>query len=112
MARRYVQNAIMPDVFFAESSSKQVADFVAVFEQTFKEKPEFIESVAYDSAMILFQIVSKPDIRYRSSIKNELMNLNNFQGVTGFTSFDSNGEIKKRLYLLRIKGGKFVELEY
>lgn len=112
MARRYVQNAIMPDVFFAESSSKQVADFVAVFEQTFKEKPEFIEAVAYDSAMILFKIVSRPDIRYRSSIKNALMNLNNFQGVTGLTSFNNNGEIKKRLYLLRIKGGKFVELEY
>jgi len=112
MAGRYVQNAIMPDVFFAESSSKQVADFVTVFEQTFKEKPGFIEAVAYDSATILFKIVSRPDIRYRSSIKNALMNLNNFQGVTGLTSFDNNGEIKKRLYLLRIKGGKFVELEY
>ena len=110
MARRYVQNAIMPDVFFAESSSKQVTDFVAVFEQTFKEKPEFIEAVAYDSAMILFQIVSRPDIRYRSSIKSALMNLNNFQGVTGLTSFDNNGEIKKRLYLLSIKGKKFIEL--
>ncbi|MDI6687587.1 MAG: penicillin-binding protein activator [Desulfobacterales bacterium] len=112
MARRYVQNAIMPDVFFAESSLKQVADFVAVFEQTFKKKPGFIEAVAYDSAMILFQIVSRPDIRYRSSIKNALINLNNFQGVTGITSFNHNGEAKKRLYLLRIKGEKFVELEY
>ena len=111
MTQRYVQNAIVPDVFFAESSSKQVADFVAIFEQTFKEKPEFIEAVAYDSAMILFQIVSRPDIRYRSSIKSALINLNNFQGVTGLTSFDSNGEIKKRLYLLRIKGNKFIELD-
>ncbi len=110
MTQRYVQNAIVPDVFFAESSSKQVADFVAVFEQTFKEKPEFIEAVAYDSAMILFQIVSRPDIRYRSSIKSALINLNNFQGVTGLTSFAKNGEIKKRLYLLRIKGKKFIEL--
>ncbi|MEA3417246.1 MAG: penicillin-binding protein activator [Thermodesulfobacteriota bacterium] len=110
MARRYVQNAIMPDVFFAESSSKQVTDFVAVFKQTFKEKPEFVEAVAYDSAMILFKIVSRPDIRYRSSIKSALMNLNNFQGVTGLTSFNNNGEIKKRLYLLRIKGNKFIEL--
>ncbi len=110
MARRYVQNAIMPDVFFAESSSKQVTDFVAVFKQTFKEKPEFVEAVAYDSAMILFTIVSRPDIRYRSSIKSALMNLNNFQGVTGLTSFDNNGETKKSLYLLRIKGKKFIEL--
>ncbi len=111
MTQRYVQNAIVPDVFFAESSSKQVTDFVAIFEQTFKEKPEFIEAVAYDSAMILFKIVSMPDIRYRSSIKSALINLNNFQGVTGLTSFDSNGEIKKRLYLLRIKGNKFIELD-
>jgi ABC-type branched-subunit amino acid transport system substrate-binding protein len=110
MTQRYVQNAIVPDVFFAESSSKQVADFVAIFEQTFKEKPEFIEAIAYDSAMILFKIVSRPDIRYRSSIKSALINLNNFQGVTGLTSFDKNGEIKKRLYLLRIKGNKFIEL--
>lgn len=112
MAGRYVQNAIMPDVFFAESSLKQVADFVAVFEQAFKEKPEFIEAIACDSAMILFQIISRPDIQYRSSIKNALINLNDFQGVTGITSFNNNGEAKKRLYLLRIKGEKFVELEY
>ena len=85
---------------------------MTVFEQTFKEKPGFIEAVAYDSAMILFKIVSRPDIRYRSSIKNALINLNDFQGVTGITSFHNNGEAKKRLYLLRIKNGKFVELEY
>ena len=77
---------------------------------TLKEKPEFIEAVAYESAMILFTIVSRADIRYRSYIKNALMNLNNFQGVTGLKSFDNNGETKKKLYLLRIKGKKFIEL--
>jgi len=111
MARQYVQNAIMPDIFFAESSSEKVRDFVRTFEKTFREKPDFIEAVAYDTAMMLFQIVSRPDVRFRSAVKNELMKLSNFQGVTGLTSFDNNGELKKDLYLLKIKGNKFVELE-
>jgi ABC-type branched-subunit amino acid transport system substrate-binding protein len=34
-----------------------------------------------------------------------------FQGVTGTTRFDENGDAQKRLYLLTIKGKKFVELE-
>jgi branched-chain amino acid transport system substrate-binding protein len=111
MAGQYVQNAIMPDIFFAESSSEKVKDFVMTFEKTFREKPGFIEAVAYDTAMMLFQIVSRPDVRFRSAVKNELMKLSNFQGVTGLTSFDNNGELKKDLYLLKIKGNKFVELK-
>ncbi|RZB30749.1 MAG: hypothetical protein SRB1_03029 [Desulfobacteraceae bacterium Eth-SRB1] len=112
MARRYMQNSVMPDVFFDESSSRKVRSFVENFEKTFGEKPGFIEAVAYDTAIILFQLASRPDIQYRSELKNELINLRNFQGVTGLTSFDNNGDVRKKLYLLRIKGDKFVELEH
>ena len=111
MARQYVQDAVMTDVFFAESSSKNVRDFVGVFEKTFREKPGFIEAVTYDTAMILFQMISRPDIRFRGALKDELMRLNNFQGVTGLTSFDSNGEVRKKLYLLQVRGDKFEEIE-
>ena len=111
MAYQYAQNAIMPDIFFAESSSEKVRDFVGTFEKTFREKPGFIEAVAYDTAMMLFQIVSHPDVRFRSAVKNELMKPGNFQGVTGLTSFDNNGVLKNGLYILQIKGNKFVELE-
>jgi branched-chain amino acid transport system substrate-binding protein len=112
MARRYMQNSVMPDVFFDESSSEKVRSFVANFENTFREKPGFIEAIAYDTAIILFQLATRPDIQYRSELKNELTNLRDFQGVTGLTSFDNNGDVRKKLYLLRIKGNKFVELEH
>ncbi len=112
MARHYAQNAIMTDMFFAESSSKNVRDFVRVFEKAFKEKPGFIEAVAYDTAMILFQVISRPDIQSRYAIKDELTGLDNFQGVTGLTSFDSNGEVRKKLYLLQMRGDKFGEIGF
>jgi len=78
----------------------------------FDQKPGFIEAVTYDTAMILFQMVSRPDIRFRNTLKNELARLTDFQGVTGLTSFDTDGDVRKRLYLLQIKGNRFFQLEH
>ncbi|MEJ2286769.1 MAG: penicillin-binding protein activator, partial [Desulfobacterales bacterium] len=109
IANQYVQGAIMPDGFFVDSPSPRVQEFVKVFEETYQEPPDFIEAIVYDSAMILFNVVGREEIRYRSEIRDELLNLANFQGVTGLTSFDENGDAQKKLYLLRVKGKKFVE---
>ncbi|MGW8303307.1 MAG: penicillin-binding protein activator, partial [Desulfobacterales bacterium] len=111
MASQYVQGAIMPDGFFSESSAPVVQDFVQIFEETYQEKPGFIEAVTYDSAMIVFGVLNKPDLRFKSELKNELLNMPVFSGTTGPTYFDENGDAQKQLYLLRIKGRKFVELE-
>ena len=111
IANQYVQGAIMPDGFFAGSPSPRVQNFVNVFEETYEETPDFIEAVVYDSAMIMFNVVGREQIRYRSEIRDELLNLEDFPGVTGLTSFDENGDARKKLYLLRVKGKKFVELE-
>ena len=111
IADQYVQGAVMPDGFFAESTSPKVQEFVKVFEQTYQETPDFVAAVVYDSAMILFNVVSRPHIRYRTEIRDELLNLENFPGVTGITRFDENGDVLKKMHLLRIKGKRFVELE-
>jgi ABC-type branched-subunit amino acid transport system substrate-binding protein len=111
MAPRYVQGAIMPDGFFPGSSAPVVQDFVRIFEETYQEKPGFIEAVLYDSAMMVFSVLNQPDLRFKSELKNELLNMAGFSGVTGPTHFDENGEAQKQLYLLRVKGKKFVELQ-
>jgi branched-chain amino acid transport system substrate-binding protein len=111
MASSYVQGAIMPDGFFVDSSEPVVKDFVEAFEKAYEEKPGFIEAVVYDSAMMVFRVLMKPDIRFKSDLKNELLNLADFSGVTGPTYFDENGEAQKQLHLLMIKGRRFVELK-
>jgi branched-chain amino acid transport system substrate-binding protein len=111
IAEQYVQGAVMPDGFFAASPSPRVQKFVKDFEETYQETPDFIEAIVYDTAMILFNVVSREQIRYRSEIRDELLNLDAFPGVTGLTRFDENGDAQKKLYLLRVKGKKFVELD-
>ncbi len=110
MAGKFARGAVVPDIFFAKSGSAAVEDFVRNFEDTFGDTPGFIEAVAYDTAMMLFQLISRPDIRYRSSLKSDLIRLRNFQGVTGLTSFDNEGEAHKKLYLLRVEKNRFVEV--
>jgi len=111
IADQYVQGAVMPDGFFAQSTSPRVQKFVKVFEETYQETPGYVAAVVYDSAMILFNVVSRPHIRYRTEIRDELFNLENYPGVTGITRFDENGDVLKNMHLLRIKGKRFVELE-
>ncbi|UCD91068.1 MAG: penicillin-binding protein activator, partial [Desulfobacterales bacterium] len=110
MARRFVQGALMPDGFFAGSASVHVTNFVEMFQEAFGREPEYIEAVAYDTAMLLFQLVGRPDVKFRSTLNKELRKLKNFSGVTSLTSFDDNGDALKRLYLLRVEGEQFIEL--
>jgi ABC-type branched-subunit amino acid transport system substrate-binding protein len=112
MAKQHVQGATMVDGFFAESRSDTVRRFTNTFRNTYRQQPGFIEAIAYDTAMILFDMINRPEIVSRRMIKDALLNLKDYSGITGQTSFTEDGDCKKRLYLLRVKGDRFVEVEY
>jgi ABC-type branched-subunit amino acid transport system substrate-binding protein len=110
-AERYVQGAIMVDGFFVKSEDKEVKDFVSAFEATYGGKPDFIEAVSYDTAMMLFKLISRPDISSRSELMVALKKLRDYKGVTGLTSFEETGDVKKDFYMLKVKGQEFVQIE-
>jgi len=110
MARRYVQGAIVPDGFFLESPSPAVQDFVMRFEKIFGSSPGFLEAQAFDAASIIFQLTNHPDVRSRRTMKEALMGVKDFPGMTGLTSFDETGDVDKQIYLLKIKGRRFVQI--
>jgi ABC-type branched-subunit amino acid transport system substrate-binding protein len=111
MAGRYLRGALIPTGFFIDSASKPVRDFVKDFRRTFDEDPGFMEAIAYDTAVILLEILSRPEIRFRNDLKHQLSKLIDFNGITGKTSFSDSGEAQKKLYLLRVKGDRFLELK-
>jgi len=110
MAQQYAQGAICTEGFFAQSDLVNVQNFTRQYEETFQTTPDFMAAISYDTAMLLFQIISRPNVIYRSAIKYGLMNLNAFQGVTGSTSFDNTGEVYKQLFILQLQQDRFVEI--
>ena len=110
LARKYVQGALVPDAFYLTSKRKQVVDFINHYEKKYQEKPGFFEAVAYDTAMMIFQTADQPEVKSRKEFRDGLLNIRNYNGVTGLTSFRTNGEADKKLYLFRVKKDKFVEV--
>ncbi|NOY69624.1 MAG: ABC transporter substrate-binding protein [Deltaproteobacteria bacterium] len=110
IARYQIKKAVIPEGFFANSRRKNVVSFVGAFKKTFGYQPGFIEAVSYDSAMILFETLARPEIEYRTALRAAMINMPAFEGVTGKTMFDENGDAKKSIYLLKTRRGSFREI--
>jgi hypothetical protein len=60
--------------------------------------------------MILFELLNNGNIQYSTQLKDALLHMNEYRGLTGFLRFDNQGEAQKQLYLLKIKGDNFEEI--
>jgi branched-chain amino acid transport system substrate-binding protein len=105
----YAHHAMMPDIFFKASKAPHVVNFNKNFKKIFNEEPEIIEASAYDNAMMIFEAVKRAK-KNSSYIREELLSLENYHGITGDTCFDKTGDAKKKLYLLQIKNRRFYEV--
>jgi len=111
MSGEYMKGTLIADGFFAESQSETVKQFVAAFQHAYGRVPGFIEAVAYDSAMMVFQTMRQTATDSRRDLKQALLQINDFEGVSGRTGFGQNGEAEKTLHMLRINRGRFVQVQ-
>jgi hypothetical protein len=109
MSRQYIHKAIITEGFSPDSSQEQVKLFVDTFAYVFGETPGFIEAVTFDSASLLFQALGTPGIRFKGQVKDEMLNLVDYPGVTGTTHFDYSGDAVKAPLVLKVEAGRFVE---
>ncbi len=112
MSRQYIQGAVLVDAFFRKSLDPKVKNFVSSYQAAFSAKPGIIEAFAFDSAQMLFKIFANENIQHKRDIKKQLLQITNYKGVTGLTSFQQNGDVDKNLALFRIKGSRFVKIDW
>ncbi|HMA85764.1 MAG TPA: ABC transporter substrate-binding protein, partial [Desulfosalsimonadaceae bacterium] len=112
MAHQHVRGAICPSGFYAGSRSEPVRRFVAEFKRVYGESPDFIEAISFDTAMMLMDLLNRSPYFGRSYIKEQLSVMPPYDGITGKTRFDDKGEAIKELYLLKVRGNRFVEIDF
>jgi len=110
MSRDHANGAILPDGFYAGSSKPPTRQFVAAYQAAFTDPPGYIEAIGYDTARLLLYLISRPDVRSRTELRDKLLRVADFQGATGETAFDYNGDVHKPLFLIKVKGSRFVEI--
>jgi branched-chain amino acid transport system substrate-binding protein len=88
------------------SDNEIVQQFVESYHSKFGINPTYYSALAYDAANIVIQALNMANFNPKT-VRENLYKIKNFQGVTGLTSFDTNGDVSKPVSLKTVRSGKF-----
>ncbi len=106
---RNIENAVFLSGYYHGTILSAVQDFNRSFTNTFHYTPSVWEACAFDAAQIL-QAYTQSQRPSREALKDYLASLKNYPGVSGTTSFSSDGALDKSTYILTIKDGSIYEI--
>ncbi|MDL2286168.1 ABC transporter substrate-binding protein [Desulfococcaceae bacterium OttesenSCG-928-F15] len=109
VARRHAIGAIMPSGFFPESTRPEVQQFMAKYLESYETPPGYLEAVVFDSMMLLFHALEQSPYS-RNNLKQLLLTMPPFPGVTGNIQFSETREAVTRPYLLKVTSLGFTEI--
>jgi branched-chain amino acid transport system substrate-binding protein len=104
-----VEGAIFVDGFFADSPAPVVQDFVKRFRLRYTKTPDLLAAQAYDAVFIIAQALQE-GAKTPDELRDALLQVRDFPGVSGTTSFDASGNAVKIPFLLTIQNGRIVQL--
>ena len=93
-----------------EGNQHGVTNFVQKFRQKHNKEADVYAASSYDALKILAHAINLGGFK-AASIKEALYSVKDFPGVTGATTFDSNGDVTKPIGIKQVQNGKFTWLE-
>lgn len=103
-----------PFIVHPSIGGPKAQDFRQAFEAKFKQSPDTWAALTYDAVNQLVAAIEKVGAD-RKAIRDALAATNSpetaYQGVTGATYFDENGDCLKPAYVTVVKDGEFVPAE-
>jgi ABC-type branched-subunit amino acid transport system substrate-binding protein len=106
-AGRHADGAVFVDGFFPESTNAAIKSFVDAYRSAYQEEPDILSAQAYDAAMMVFSLL-KQRRDTPLAIRDGLLALKDYPGITGSTTFQGSNEAQKNLYLIKVEDGNFV----
>jgi ABC-type branched-subunit amino acid transport system substrate-binding protein len=107
-AGNFANNLIFVDSFLPATATH--SRFVQEYKALYNEEPSLIEIQAYDSALILRQLVAQ-GAATRESLTRELSSLKKFPGALGTLNMTQDREIQRPLMALTLEKGEVVPLK-
>jgi branched-chain amino acid transport system substrate-binding protein len=108
-AGRYADGAVFVAGFFPESSDPAVKTVVDAYRSAYQEDPDILSAQSYDAAMMVFSLL-KEHKDTPTAVRDGLLALKDYAGISGSATFAGNGEAQKKLFLVKVEDGKFTLL--
>ncbi|PKN75301.1 MAG: hypothetical protein CVU52_06105 [Deltaproteobacteria bacterium HGW-Deltaproteobacteria-10] len=107
----YLEGSVFTDSFFVNGFYPETNDFVDIFYTAYSREPENIEALSYDTMGMIISVLKDKYILTREQFIAGLQQIKNYQGATGSTSFLPGRVSRKAAFILKIKGGKLVQVK-
>jgi len=108
MAGNYLQGALFSSGFVTESENPKVMGFIADYNNNFGETPGILAANGYDTIRLLKTVIGESDPTTREDLRQALLDLPVFQGLTGPFNFDVDGEATKTPLLMTVSGKRAI----
>jgi len=110
IGRHHVNGALFTAQFFAESELASVREFGARYRETYAQEPEAFAAQGYDAAALVLAQLAEGH-RSREDLRQGLLEVRGFPGVTGVLSMRADGNARKRPFLLAVERGEVIQVE-
>lgn len=108
--QKFVENAIIVDGLYTGDHSFQASQFVREFKEVFGEEPGMIEAQAYDSGLLLRQMVAS-GASSRVDLQEKLVSVRAFPGAFGPLDMSPTRELQRPISVLTVKNAKLTPFE-
>lgn len=115
LAGKAAEGHLIAGEYDRDYDTKINSEFVKIYKEKIKNNPELPNNImfaalTFDSVRMLAEAFQK-GATTGPEIKSYLNSMENFNGVTGELSFDSNGDVKKGgVYLFQVKNGTYEKI--
>jgi len=98
-----VEGTLLYSTLSSDDNSSKMAEFM---EEYGKAKPDRFAALAYDTFMLVADAIKRSGSTSTAKVRDALIKRKECEGVTGLTSFSSEGESIKHPLICKIKTGK------
>ncbi len=109
IARKHVEGAHYTVHFHGESEAAPVREFTGRFLAAYAHPPDVLAAQAFDAAnLVLIQLARGRESR--DEVREGMLDVTSYPGVTGTLTMGADGNARKRPYLLAVERGHIVQL--
>jgi ABC-type branched-subunit amino acid transport system substrate-binding protein/predicted negative regulator of RcsB-dependent stress response len=110
LADRTLDGSTFVDGFFIDSANANVQDFVDRYQRRYQAAPSLFAAQGYDAAGLVLDALRR-GATTGEAVREFFATQHGLPTLTGPASFGPDGTLNRRVLLLQIKRGKFVELD-
>jgi ABC-type branched-subunit amino acid transport system substrate-binding protein/predicted negative regulator of RcsB-dependent stress response len=109
-ADRTVEGDIFVDGFFADSQDPTIHDFVVRYRLRHQTDPTSFAAQAYDATRLVLEAI-KRGATSGKTVREQLARSTDLPALSGPAGFGANGTLDRRMFVIEVKKGKFVQVD-